>query len=600
MEGNSDTTRKHNMRASVVATRSLGSTPSRSLRPSSTSTRAPAANNVKSSGSGVDVVLPRDRVGHPTLRVARPLGAYERDGRLSRRALAWPPSPASVAHPSPSHVVRASAPGTADDGGSSGGDADANDDAVGNNNGAGASKTTASGSASSSSSSSTISALDALLGVVPEPETLEPAPAPSSTARDAADTTIITDRASRASEAEPEESNQKKRNNNNDDDDEKNEKNRSPRGTAGDDLLGAVARALTPSTSESADAGAAGARAAATTPGRPPAADQYDPDFDPLGLGPRWSVPWSWPTLVGALVSVEASFFLAGALAPAVVYTSVREPEEIPVDDPTRFAQDMQTVFDDPSSFADIIVVAEVIQTCLALGVVAAAAAPKRPLPPGWFQFSLSGDDIETIGDGGDGRGGGGRADDAASSEKSINANTNTNTNKMANAGEGAAAATANPADERKRRAAVAAQKRRSENWLGEAGNAALSVWGLVLVITLVSYATGLRGDDTGTASNSVIEKAFAAGSDGAASLLITTVLLAPVLEETVFRGFLLPSLTRWGFDDDFPHSPVPPPYRNCGDSRANVRRFAVLSRGCFSLLYSLAPRQNVTRSVPL
>ena len=49
-----------------------------------------------------------------------------------------------------------------------------------------------------------------------------------------------------------------------------------------------------------------------------------------------------------------------------------------------------------------------------------------------------------------------------------------------------------------------------------------------------------------GTASNSVIEKTFAAGPDGAAALLITTVFLAPLLEETVFRGFLLPSLTRW------------------------------------------------------
>jgi membrane protease YdiL (CAAX protease family) len=69
----------------------------------------------------------------------------------------------------------------------------------------------------------------------------------------------------------------------------------------------------------------------------------------------------------------------------------------------------------------------------------------------------------------------------------------------------------------------------------------------LVLIITAIFYATGLRGDDSGTASNSVIEKAFAAGPDGAVALLITTVFLAPILEETVFRGFLLPSLTRRG-----------------------------------------------------
>jgi hypothetical protein len=95
--------------------------------------------------------------------------------------------------------------------------------------------------------------------------------------------------------------------------------------------------------------------------------------------------------MVIALCSVEASFFLAGAIAPALVYTSVREPEEIPMDDPTMFAKDVQMVFDDPSSFAQIIIVAEIIQTFLALGVIAVAVGPSRPLPPGWFQFSVTG-----------------------------------------------------------------------------------------------------------------------------------------------------------------------------------------------------------------
>ena len=52
--------------------------------------------------------------------------------------------------------------------------------------------------------------------------------------------------------------------------------------------------------------------------------EPYDPDFDPLGLGPRWEVPWGAPTLVATLVAVEASFYLAGALAPAVVYSGAR------------------------------------------------------------------------------------------------------------------------------------------------------------------------------------------------------------------------------------------------------------------------------------
>ena len=66
-----------------------------------------------------------------------------------------------------------------------------------------------------------------------------------------------------------------------------------------------------------------------------------------------------------------------------------------------------------------------------------------------------------------------------------------------------------------------------------------LLVWGAVILITALSYATGLRGDESGTASNSTIEKAFDAGPGGALSLFLTTVVLAPLLEETVFRGFM-------------------------------------------------------------
>ena len=58
-----------------------------------------------------------------------------------------------------------------------------------------------------------------------------------------------------------------------------------------------------------------------------------------------------------------------------------------------------------------------------------------------------------------------------------------------------------------------------------------LLVWGAVILITALSYATGLRGDESGTASNSTIEKAFDAGPGGALSLFLTTVVLAPLLE---------------------------------------------------------------------
>ena len=55
----------------------------------------------------------------------------------------------------------------------------------------------------------------------------------------------------------------------------------------------------------------------------------YDPEFDPLGLGPRWEVPWGATTLIATLVAVEASFYLAGAIAPAIVYSGARNPDEV-------------------------------------------------------------------------------------------------------------------------------------------------------------------------------------------------------------------------------------------------------------------------------
>ena len=103
--------------------------------------------------------------------------------------------------------------------------------------------------------------------------------------------------------------------------------------------------------------------------------EQYDPDFDPLGLGPRWEVPWGAPTLIATLVAVEASFYVAGAPAPAVVYSGARSPDEIPFDDQEAFAKDLAALFDEPGAFADIVITAEVIQTVMALGVVAAVAS---------------------------------------------------------------------------------------------------------------------------------------------------------------------------------------------------------------------------------
>ena len=262
--------------------------------------------------------------------------------------------------------------------------------------------------------------------------------------------------------------------------------------------------------------------------------EPYDPDFDPLGLGPRWEVPWGAPTLISTLIAVEASFYLAGALAPAIVYSGARSSDEIPFDDQEAFAKDLAALLDEPGAFADIVITAEVIQTTMALGVVAAVAASASPLPPGWFQFSLTGDDV-SVSDGPRVR----KKSDGDSPDGDSPVSRSLRTGSSDEYDD-------DFAEKRRKQRIRAARREMSEDWLGEAARASAWVWGAVIVVTALSYATGLRGDDAGTASNSTIEKAFDAGPGGALSLFLTTVVLAPLLEETVFRGFMLPTLTRW------------------------------------------------------
>jgi hypothetical protein len=206
------------------------------------------------------------------------------------------------------------------------------------------------------------------------------------------------------------------------------------------------------------------------------------------------------------------------------VYSGTRAADEIPIDNPELFAKDLQAVFDDPSAFSDIIVCAELTQCVLALSVIGAIAASRAPLPPGWFQCSLFGDGVDVDG-------GFPLEESNAIKQKG---------------GVDAGATEASAAVARKKREAMKRQREKSDDWFGEATRAVFLTWVFVLLVTALAYALGFRGDDQGTASNSVIEKAFAAGPGGAASLVLTTVILAPILEETVFRGFLLPSLTKY------------------------------------------------------
>jgi len=168
----------------------------------------------------------------------------------------------------------------------------------------------------SASASSTISALDALLGSTDEPE---PEPTPPPLAKDAKDeetrSKVITSDDAQASGWPSLSLPNLPWGASRDDDDGEDEEERA-----------IVKRALAN----------ARADAAKTEPsmkskgGLDYAVDAaYDPEFDPLGLGPRWEVPWGATTLIATLVAVEASFYLAGAIAPAIVYSGARNPDEV-------------------------------------------------------------------------------------------------------------------------------------------------------------------------------------------------------------------------------------------------------------------------------
>ena len=174
----------------------------------------------------------------------------------------------------------------------------------------------------SASASSTISALDALLGSTDEPEPTPPTPTPTPAMEPKDDDTDDTNERKVITSDDAQASGWPSLSLPNlpwgasrDDDDEDDEEERA-----------IVKRALAN----------ARADAAKTEPsmksngGIDYTVDApYDPEFDPLGLGPRWEVPWGATTLIATLVAVEASFYLAGAIAPAIVYSGARNPDEV-------------------------------------------------------------------------------------------------------------------------------------------------------------------------------------------------------------------------------------------------------------------------------
>ena len=240
------------------------------------------------------------------------------------------------------------------------------------------------------------------------------------------------------------------------------------------------------------------------------AADRADPyvgyeiERDWLGAGPKWDVPWGIGRLALTMVVVDFTFYLAGFLSPIFVYSSVRAPDEIP-EDADKLAADLQSVFDDPTTFSDIFLNAEITQIVLGLVALGISVAPFAPLPKGWFNDALSSDEPERNASG-----------------RGVSKGTRDRIEKSM--------------DERRNGSGKEALRAILGTYLG------------VSLVTWILYAAGVRGGETGQGSSSVdiIAKAFEAGPHGIINLIITTVVLAPIFEEILFRGYMMPSLTKY------------------------------------------------------
>lgn len=231
---------------------------------------------------------------------------------------------------------------------------------------------------------------------------------------------------------------------------------------------------------------------------------RWDADADALGAGPPWDVRWGAFRFLSTALAIEGSFFIAGVVSPVIGYVEARAPEDVP-EDAEKFAADFQRAFEDPTTFSHILLYGEVMQCVLGLMVLGISVAPFAPLPMGWFNDVIS------------------------SPEEEWNATGRTASSR------------------RKRLQARKALDERAKETGKEIGRAILGTYLAVALVTWILYAAGLRGgEDGGSSSVDVIAKSFEAGPEGVANLVVTTVVLAPVFEELVFRGYVMPTLTKW------------------------------------------------------
>lgn len=236
---------------------------------------------------------------------------------------------------------------------------------------------------------------------------------------------------------------------------------------------------------------------------RPDPLATHDPERDWLGAGPRWDVKWGAARFVLTMLAVDASFYVAGFFAPVYTYVGTRAEELIP-DDPVLLQADLQRAYDDPVIFSQIFLNAEVTQILLGLLILGLSVGPFAPLPTGWFNDVFSSDDPKRN-------------------------------------------ATGRESQQWKRDAVKRAQTERSEASGREAVRAIAGTFLGVTLVTWALYVAGVRGgENSGSSSVEIIDKAFSAGPQGIVNLIVTTVVLAPAFEEVVFRGYMLPSLTKF------------------------------------------------------
>lgn len=231
-------------------------------------------------------------------------------------------------------------------------------------------------------------------------------------------------------------------------------------------------------------------------PAAPPALSVSSPETTDLWA--PFAVPWDAATLVTGLVAVEVCFLGAGVLSPLLVLATslpVLQSEMI------LTGAELMALVNAPDNYWRVFTTAEVLQTSAGGFVLWRLLVPHLPLPPGTMAFRV------------------------APPEQPV--------------------ATSAPERKRLRGPLPPRVEDSPASLVGTAALGVLAAMTGVAALTAVSYLLGLRGTE-GAASTELISRALAGGPPGVAALILCTGVLAPAFEETVFRGFLMASLTKW------------------------------------------------------